>query len=118
MRGSTCDLVIRQGAEEKFIPTLYVENIRGVSPGDFTGTLEKALSSLPYEGLAVETAGRNNLKINIPDEYRISHEEHFGQVTEKFLEYMEAGRLPDWEVPGMITKYYTTTGALKKAREK
>ncbi len=116
MRGSTCNLAIKQGAEDKFIPTLYVENIRGASPGDFTGTLEKALASLPYEGLTVEAAGKNSLKINIPDEYRITHEEHFGQVTEKFLEYMESGKLPDWEVPGMITKYYTTTSALKKAK--
>jgi hypothetical protein len=30
---------------------------------------------------------------------------------------MKDGQLPDWEVPGMITKYYTTTSALKKARE-
>jgi hypothetical protein len=30
---------------------------------------------------------------------------------------MKDGKLPDWEVPGMITKYYTTTSALKKARE-
>jgi hypothetical protein len=49
--------------------------------------------------------------------YRVSHEEHFGQVTAKFLEYLKAAKLPEWEVPGMITKYYTTTTALKLARE-
>jgi hypothetical protein len=48
----------------------------------------------------------------------VSHEEHFGQVTTKFLEYLKAGKLPEWEVPGMITKYFTTTSALKLAREK
>jgi hypothetical protein len=30
---------------------------------------------------------------------------------------MDAGKLPDWEVPGMITQYYTTTTALKKAKD-
>jgi len=116
MRGTRCDLVIKQGREEKFKPTLYIENIKGSSVNAFTEILKNALGSLPYEGLAVEPAGKNSLKIIIPDAYRTSHEEHFGQVTEKFLEYMAAGKLADWEVPGMITKYYTTTSALKKAK--
>jgi predicted dehydrogenase len=116
MRGTKCDLVIRQGKEENFKPTLYVENIKGATVNDFTETIKAAIASLPYEGLTVEAAGKTALKINIPDKYRVTHEEHFGQVTEKFLEYMEAGKLPEWEVPGMITKYYTTTTGLKKAK--
>ncbi len=63
----------------------------------------------------IEKVNNNTLKINIPNKYRVSHEEHFGQVTARFLEYLKDGKLPAWEVPGMITKYYTTTGALKKA---
>jgi predicted dehydrogenase len=117
LKGSGCDLVIRQGENEKFIPTLYVENIKGASRGDFSLKLKEALRSLPYDSLTVEKVSNNSLQIFIPPKYRVSHEEHFGQVTEKFLEYMNEGRLPDWEVQGMITKYYTTTSALKKARE-
>lgn len=117
MRGSGCDLVIRQGAEEKFVPTLYVENIKGSGTGEFTTRLSSALSSLPYDSLAVEPAGKNALKINIPDKYRVTHEDHFGQVTGKFLQYLSDGKLPEWEVPNMITKYYTTTSALKMAKE-
>jgi hypothetical protein len=30
---------------------------------------------------------------------------------------MKEGKLPEWEVSGMITKYFTTTSALKRARE-
>jgi hypothetical protein len=26
-------------------------------------------------------------------------------VTANYLQYLRAGRLPDWEVPGMLTKY-------------
>jgi predicted dehydrogenase len=117
MHGSKCDLMIKQGADEKFVPTLYIENVKGTSLNDFTVKLKETLSTLPYDSLLVETAGNNSLKINIPKRYRVSHEEHFGQVTARFLEYLDAGKLPDWEVPGMITKYYTTTGALKKAKE-
>lgn len=116
MHGSKCDLVIRQGADQNFKPTLYAENVRGMSMADFTSALKKAIESLPYENIVVEQAGEGALKINIPDVYKTSHEDHFGQVTEKFLEYMEAGKLPEWEVPGMITKYYTTTTGLKKAK--
>ncbi len=115
LKGSGCDLVIRQGESEKFIPTLYVENIKGSALKEFTTKLKEALSSLPYDSLAVEKVNGNSLKIIIPSKYYVSHEEHFGQVTQKFLEYMNKGRLPDWEVQGMITKYYTTTSALKKA---
>jgi predicted dehydrogenase len=117
MRGSKCDLVIRQGADEKFLPTLYIEKIKGATIPDFTSRLKEVLGSLPYDSLQVEAVKGNALKINIPKKYRVSHEEHFGQVTARFLEYMKDGKLPDWEVPGMITKYYTTTSALKKAKE-
>lgn len=116
MRGSRCDLTIKQGAEEKYIPTLYVENIRGENINEFTAKLKDALASMPYEALEIEPVGKNMLRINVPQEYRISHEEHFGQVSSSFLEYLDRGKLPEWEVPGMITKYFTTTTALKKAR--
>jgi predicted dehydrogenase len=118
MHGSVCDLVIKQGAEQKFVPTLYAENIKGISMTDFRVKLKAALASLPYDSLAVEDAGKASVKIVIPQKYRVGHEEHFGQVTAKFLDYMKQGKLPEWEIAGMITKYYTTTAALKMARSK
>ena len=117
MHGTGCDLVIRQGAEENFLPTLYVENINGKSFSDFSILLKEVLGTLPYDSLAAEQVNSKTLKISIPAKYRISHEEHFGQVTGKFLEYLESGKLPEWEIPGMLTKYHTTTSALKKAKE-
>ncbi len=117
MRGSKCDLVIKQGADEKFLPTLYIEKGKGSSMPDFTAKLKEALGKLPYDSLQVEAVDSKTLKINMPKKYRVSHEEHFGQVTARFLEYLKEGKMPDWEVPGMITKYYTTTSALKLAKE-
>jgi predicted dehydrogenase len=117
MHGSKCDLVIKQGTDEKFLTTLYIENVKGSTLNDFTLKLKEALGTLPYDSLVIEPVGKTALKINIPKKYRVSHEEHFGQVTARFLEYMKEGKLPEWEVQGMITKYYTTTSALKKARE-
>jgi len=117
MRGTKCDLVIKQGADEKYLPTLYIEKVKGSSMADFTTKLREVLSKLPFDSLQVDVVDSKTLKINMPKKYRVSHEEHFGQVTARFLEYLKDGKLPDWEVPGMITKYYTTTSALKLAKK-
>ena len=116
MHGTKCDLIIKQGADEKFLPTLYIENVKGATMADFTARLKEVIGALPYDSLQLEAVGKSTLKINIPNKYRVGHEEHFGQVTAKFLEYLKGGNLPEWEVPDMITKYYTTTSALKMAR--
>jgi predicted dehydrogenase len=118
LRGTQCDITIKQGPEEQFLPTLYIENIKVVKPEDFTAKLKNALGELPYDSLTVEKSGANSLKINIPKKYRVSHEEHFAQVTSRYLEYLKDRKMPEWEVQGMITKYYTTTSALKLARGK
>jgi hypothetical protein len=49
--------------------------------------------------------------ITVPDKYDVGHEAHFAQVTQNYLQYLRAGRLPDWEVPDMLTKYATTMRA-------
>jgi predicted dehydrogenase len=118
MHGTKCDLIIRQGEEEKFLPTLYIGNVKGSTMNDFTSILKRVIKTLPYDSLEVENISRNTLKIIVPVKYRVTHEEHFGQVTAKFLEYLRAGKLPEWEEAGMITKYYTTTSALKMAEGK
>jgi hypothetical protein len=43
----------------------------------------------------------------------VGHEAHFAQVTENYLKYLAAGQLPEWEVPNMVAKYYTTTEAYR-----
>ena len=116
MHGTKCDLIIKQSAEENFLPTLYVKNIKELKMNEFTSELREAVKTLPYDSLQIETVNTSTFKIIVPEKYRVSHEEHFGQVTTKFLEYLKAGKLPEWEVPGMITKYYTTTSALKMAK--
>lgn len=115
MKGTNCDLVIKQGAEEKYVPTLYIENIKE-PVSEFTKKLTAAVATLPYDSITVAQAGNGILKVSVPAKYRVSHEEHFGQVTAKYLEFLKDGKMPEWEVPNMITKYYTTTSALKVAR--
>jgi hypothetical protein len=116
MHGTKCDLIIRQGEGENYLPTLYIENIKGTTMKEFVSGLKEVVRTLPYDSLTIETVSSSTIKLNVPKKYRLSHEEHFGQVTSKFLEYIKEGKLPEWEVQGMITKYYTTTSALKLAR--
>jgi predicted dehydrogenase len=118
MRGTQCDLTIKQGPEEKYLPTLYVENIKGLKLDEMEARLKTALAELPYDSLRYEKVGANSFKINVLQKYRVSHEEHFAQVTSKYLGFLKDGKMPEWEVPGMITKYYTTTSALKLAKGK
>ncbi len=117
MRGTKANLVIKQGAEENYQATLYVEQNGSGSKDDFMTALNKAVKDLQstYPGVAVEQNGKL-IKVNIPDKYKLGHEAHFTQVTEKYLSYLKAGKLPDWEVPNMIAKYYTTTKAYEMSR--
>ena len=117
MRGTKANLTIKQGADEDYKPTLYVEQIGGGQDEDFVAALNKAVEGLQarFPGITVDFR-TSEAVINIPDKYKDGHEAHFTQVTEKFLEYLKAGKLPDWEVPNMIAKYYTTTKGYEMSR--
>ncbi len=73
--------------------------------------------TLKYPGVQLKKLEDTRWLVEIPDSYKVGHEAHFGQVTEKFLGYLRSGDLPEWEIPNMIVKYYTTTEAMKKAKE-
>lgn len=113
MRGSKANLVIRQGAEQNFTPELYIEPVGEVDAA-YVAEVQNAFKALAdkYPGIEL-TPAENGWQVVIPGSYRVGHEAHFGQVTENYLRYLEEGALPEWEVPNMITKYYTTTSAWK-----
>ncbi|MBN2347862.1 MAG: oxidoreductase [Bacteroidales bacterium] len=115
MRGSKVNLVIRQGEAENFKPTLYIEPVS--DDASYESSLIKNFSQIQkiYSGVELQKS-ENGWMVVIPEEYKKGHEAHFGQVMEKFLEYLEKGNLPEWEIPNMIAKYYTTTLALELAK--
>jgi hypothetical protein len=112
-------VIIRQVVLENYRPELYVECAKGGDPAVLEETLNKAIEGLlvTWPGLSAEKNG-DEWHIVIPDKYRIGHEAHFAQVTEKYLKYLTEGKLPDWEVPNMIAKYYTTTAAYELSHKK
>jgi predicted dehydrogenase len=117
MRGTRASLTIRQGKEQGFKPALYVERNAGVPPAAHEQALRAAVAVVAkkFPGIEVKAEGDHFL-IVVPDHYHNGHEAHFTQVTENFLKYLRAGKLPDWEVPNMLTKYATIMQAFERSR--
>jgi predicted dehydrogenase len=119
MRGTRCNLVIRQGEAEGYKPKLYIEATDQESTQEFQKALTSGIEKLgtKYPGITLKELEDFTWLLEIPDSYKVGHEAHFGQVTEKFLGYLETGTLPEWEIPNMIVKYYTTTQGMHRAMQ-
>jgi len=118
VRGSRARLEILQGAEQKWRPELYVVPLRAEDGPALRLALEARVAVLAKArpGLAVEAEGAR-LRVVVPDVYRVGHEAHFAQVTERFLGYMkDPSSLPKWEKANMLAKYYVTTKAVELSR--
>lgn len=118
MRGTKANLVIRQGAEQKFKPVLYVERNPSVPAAAHDAALAKAVDHLQgkWPGVAVRREG-DKVAIDVPAKYDVGHEAHFAQVTTDFLRYLREDRLPDWEVPNMLVKYGTIMEGYRMSRK-
>ena len=115
MRGTKANLIIRQGVEQQYKPTLYIEPIANDQAYEATLTNELKKVQEKYPGVELKKI-ETGWEVIIPDHYKNGHEAHFAQVMSKFLEYLKNKNLPDWEVPNMLSKYYITTQALEMAR--
>ena len=120
MRGKLCNVLIQQKKEEGYKPTVYIEATGAADLTAFEANLKKVMEktiSAKYAGLKLTKLADKRWTVEIPAQYKVGHEAHFGQVTEQYLQYLKDGKLPEWEVPNMITKYYTTTEAMKMAKK-
>jgi predicted dehydrogenase len=115
-RGSKANVIIRQGKEQDYRPEVYVEPAPGIDAGKVAASLKEAVAGLQrkFPGLKTEKA-QIGWHIVIPEKCRIGHEAHFQLVMDAFLRYLAQGRLPKWEVPDMLAKYYITTKSLELA---
>ncbi|GAB3902307.1 putative oxidoreductase C-terminal domain-containing protein [Larkinella knui] len=115
MRGTKANLIIRQGAEQQYKPTLYIEAVDKKT--DLEAALKTVLPTIQqtFPGVDVKKIA-TGWEVVIPEKYKEGHEAHFGRVAQKYLDYLKAGALPAWEVPNMIAKYHTTTQALELAK--
>lgn len=119
VRGSLSKIEIRQGAPQKYRTELYVVPNPGTDRSALAAALKSKVEAMQqnWPGVAVAESG-SEFHIEIPDKYRVGHEAHFGQVTENFLKYVEdPAKLPAWEKPNMLAKYYVTTQAVEMSRK-
>ncbi len=117
-KGSNSSLIVEQGEDQDYKPVLYIRPAAHIPMDEFEPVLndEFRVISEKYPGVGLERLD-DSWKVSVPDEYDVGHEAHFASVTRKYLQFLVDGRMPDWEVPNMITKYYITTSALELARE-
>jgi predicted dehydrogenase len=113
-RGSRSRVEVRQGKEENYRPELYVV------PSDpaVVLALRNRIAALakPYPGVGLDEQGAQ-IRIAIPDRYRVGHEAHFAQVTNQFFEYLKQPEtFPAWENPNMLAKYYVATKGVELSR--
>lgn len=116
LRGTRADLVIRQDSAHAYKPVLSIEPARRTA--NYENVLHKVIAGLQsdYPGLTIRKTTKG-WEIVVPARFELDHESTFSEVTKKYLGYVQTGRLPAWEVPDMLAKYYTTTTALELARK-
>ncbi len=114
MRGTKANLIIKQGAEQQYKPTLYIEPL--VNTAQYEKEVLKIVEkiALKYKGVSLQKNAKG-WEVIIPEVFKEGHESHFARVTEKYLDYLTHHTMPAWEVPNMLAKYYTTTQAQKLA---
>lgn len=118
IRGTRSIVSIKQGKEQNYKPRLYIEP---AAAAGFTEDDKKAIKAgfetiaSKYKGIALKPEG-NGYVVDVPADLLEGHEEHFAHVANKFLDYVRAGEMPEWEKSYMLTKYYITTEALAKAK--
>lgn len=121
MRGTKCNLIIKQGAEEGYKPKLYIRMNTHEGIDAFEAHLQTAIKgsiNQKYANIKVQKLDDITWTLDIPQAYKIGHEQHFEQVTQNFLDYLKEGTMPKWEIPNMIVKYYTTSEAFKFVNNK
>jgi len=112
-RGSQSRIEVRQGEKENYRPEVYVAPNGPEQRAAVAAALRERIVRLQgaYPGLGCEDLG-DELRVNIPEAYRVGHEAHFAQVLAQFLEYLRSpGSMPAWERPNMLAKYYVTTAS-------
>lgn len=116
LKGSKSTLMIQQGKEQNYKPELFLVPDKKENKKIIESYLTAKMYSLQksFPGISIENT-TEGWHIKIPQTLRSSHEEHFSKVAQKFFDYVQKRTMPDWEVPNMIAKYYTTTLAAKTA---
>jgi len=119
-RGTKSRIEVRQGKVENFRPELYVVPASAATKAELAEALKAKVATLQaqWPGVTVADTGKE-FKFSIPDKYRIGHEAHFGQVALQYFGYLkDPAKLPAWEKPFMLAKYYVSTKGTEAGHKK
>ena len=114
IKGTRSDLLVRQLPERGYKVELLIAPKENLN--DVVAAVQKCLAdwSATYPGLSMSIEGKN-LLISIPDGLRTTHEEHFCQVRDMYLQYLARGDYPEETRASIVSKYTLLTEALKLA---
>lgn len=114
IKGTLSDLMIRQLPEHGFQTELLI--VPREEKSQVEKAVQKCLSSWSarYPGVSA-TREKNALLIKIPDGLRTTHEQHFCQVRDTFLEHLDKSTEPAEHRACMVAKYTLLAEARKKA---
>lgn len=118
-RGTRARAEVRQTRADRFRPELYIVPATADLKPQVLAAVQAKVNALQAEfaGVGVEDRGAE-LRITIPDTFRVGHEAHFAQVTTGFLGYLRNRKsLPAWERPNTLSKYYVTTKGTELSRQ-
>lgn len=71
-----------------------------------------------YKNSDTNSAEDEFIGVDIPENVRKGHEEHFNCVTAAFLQNLDGNPAPEWETANTLAKYRLTTDAVEMARSK
>ena len=117
-RGTKSRSEIRQTSKERYVPELYIVPADASQREPVFAAARRKIAALQskWPGLGVSDSG-GELRLTIPEKLRVGHEEHFGQVVNRFSDYLKSPTsLPAWERPNMLAKYYVSTKGVEMAR--
>jgi predicted dehydrogenase len=117
-RGELSTIEVRQTRADAFRPELYVLPVDAAQAPQVRAALERKVAGLQrtHPGISVDERG-GLLHVAIPDTYRLGHEAHFADVMSRYLDYLSGrARMPAWERPNMLAKYYVTTTGTEMSR--
>jgi len=114
IKGTRSDLIIRQIPERGFKVELLI--VPRENPSEVETAVQGCLQgwSHQYPGLSLCREDENIL-IEIPDELRTTHEAHFCQVRDTYLDYLAEGSYPPENPACIVSKYTLLAEARKRA---
>jgi len=105
--GSKASVRLVQNAGTGFARQLLVHSSAGAAE-----SLIKRLGD-EFEGLIVSRMDDEDFVLDMPQDKKPGHEEHFNMVAASFLSMVDEGKIPIWEKSNTLTKYYITTEAVR-----